>query len=456
MSSFIPDEKVEEVRERCNIVEVVSGYVSLKKAGRNFVGLCPFHSEKTPSFTVNEEKGIFHCFGCGTGGNVFSFLTRIEGRSFPEVVRELAEKEGVELPRQDASPAYNKERERVSREKDKLLGVNEEAAVFYQNLLMKSAEGEDARSYLKGRGIDSEIAKEWRLGYGGREWSTFSNRLKSSDSIKTAEKAGLILERKKGGHYDRFRKRLIFPICDLKGKVVAFGGRILDGDGPKYMNSPESPIYTKGKLLYGLNVAKEGIRTEGEAILVEGYMDLLSLYGAGIRNVAGTLGTALTVSQALLLKRFCKKVILLFDSDEAGVKAALRAFDILSGEGVAALVLTLPEGEDPDSFVTKEGAEALREKIKDAVPALDFFLGEKMKGRDISSPAEAAAVIHEVNPFLKRIKDPVERSLAVKKVAERMAVDEEILLDALKSGKRQKAQVKAVKAPRRKRSKVLY
>lgn len=421
---------------------VVSAYVSLKKAGRNYVGLCPFHAEKTPSFTVSEEKGIFHCFGCGVGGNVFSFLTKVEGKSFPEVARELAEKEGIDLPDSSISEKQSLAQEKADKEKKELLEIHEEAASLYNKLLMRSSIGERARNYLKERALDSETAKLWKLGYGGNGWSTFSSSFESGSSEQIAETAGLIIKGKKGGYYDRFRERLIFPICDLRGRTVAFGGRAFEEEGPKYMNSPESPLYSKGKLLYGLNKSKDAVREANEAIVVEGYMDLLSLYQSGIKNVVATLGTALTSSQALLLRRFCKRVVLFFDSDEAGLKAAIRGIEVLLESGASPYVLTLPEGEDPDSYVREKGADLLNREIINATPAIEFLLEEKLKKSKTSSPADRAMIIHEIKPYLRKIEDRIERSLTVKKIAERMAVDEQLILDTLNPGKRARPHIK--------------
>ncbi|MBE9536158.1 MAG: DNA primase [Proteobacteria bacterium] len=437
MLPFIPNDKIEEIRERCSIVSIVSGYVSLKKAGSNYLGLCPFHNEKTPSFTVNEDKGIFHCFGCGTGGNVYSFLTRIEGKSFPEVVRDLAEKEGVELPSPDKSVDREEEEEK-DRQRSGLISVHRKAADLYHNLLMRSPEGQVARDYLKGRGITGDLAREWKLGYGGKGWSSLFDRLEGDEEVAAAENGGLIIKGKKGTYYDRFRERLIFPISDLRGNVVAFGGRILSGDGPKYMNSPESPVYTKGKLLYGLERSREAVRTSGEAIVVEGYMDLLAMYGAGVKNVVAPLGTALVLSQARQIKRFCDSAIVLFDSDSAGIKAAVRGIDVLVEAGVAPKVLTLPEGEDPDSFIRGRGAEALSEKLGEALPGIDFLLDIKLAEVPSSSPHDRAKVIREIKPYIAKITDSIEKALTVKRVAERMSVDEQLISDAVlvSSGKR--------------------
>lgn len=436
MSHIIPDDKIDEVRAANSILDVVSQYVSLKKAGRNHIGLCPFHSEKTPSFTVNEDKEIFHCFGCGSGGNVFSFLMKVEGRSFPEVVRDLAAKSGIELPEKDDPGTYNAGAAKEDSEKGELKSLCDDAATLYHKLLMRSSEGESARAYLKGRGLDAEVAGKWRIGYGGKGWSAFTDTLNKEDSLELSEKAGLLIKGKKDSHYDRFRKRLIFPISDLGGNVVAFGGRILEGEGPKYVNSPESPVYVKGNILYGLNISRSDIREAGEAIVVEGYMDLLALHSSGIKNVVAALGTALTTSQALLLKRFSSKAVLLFDADSAGLKAAERGLEVLIDCGVSPFVLTLPEGEDPDSFVRNNGAEALIARIKDASPAIDFVIDERLKGGDIKSPSAEAALIRHVAGLIHRIKDPIERKLTMTRVAKRLSVSEDLIAQAARSNKR--------------------
>jgi len=460
LSYNIPDDKIEELRERSSIVDVVSQYVTLKKTGKNFVGLCPFHSEKTPSFTVSEEKEIFHCFGCGAGGNVFSFLMKIEGRSFPEIVRDLAEKEGVELPDGKSSGMMGRGGDPRDERKDALYNLYDNASSLYSRLLMKSPEGAQARNYFKSRGIGSDIAKKWLLGYGGKGWSAFSGTLTSEKVREEAREAGLVIKSKKGSYYDRFRERLIFPICDMRGKVVAFGGRIVEGDGPKYVNSPESPVYTKGDVLYGLNIARNDIRSGGEAVLVEGYMDLLALYRYGIKNVVASLGTALTRAQALLLKRFCSKVVLLFDSDSAGIKAALRAVEVLLGCGLSPSVVTLPAGEDPDSFVNEKGEAALREKIGSPIPAIDFVLAEKLKEKPAASPSDKAFLIREIMPFVRLIEDSLERKLTLKRVAERLSVDEALLDEAMGGGgapkrgyKAQKVKGEAEKGSAKKKSK---
>ncbi len=431
MPAIISEEKISEIRERCSILTIVSGYLSLKKSGNNYFGLCPFHSEKSPSFTVNEDKGIFHCFGCGTGGNVFTFLMRIEGISFPEAVRKIAEIEGIEIP--EGSRGHAKEEDS---KREGLFAVHEKVVDHYHRLLMRSHQSADVRDYLKKRGLDSATAREWRLGYGGSGFSSFAEIIDSQKLREAAEKTGLINKGRREGYYDRFRKRLIFPICDINNRVIALGGRELFGNGPKYLNSPESLIYSKGNILYGLSKTKNAIRGKGQAIVVEGYIDLLSLYSAGIKNVVATLGTALTINQANLLKRYCKKLVLLFDSDEAGIRAAMRALEVSMNAGLQANVLTLPEGEDPDSFVQKFGGSMLLSNIEEkAMPSMDYIVEKKLQTRKLSSPQDVASLVYEMVPFIKLITDSLERSLTVRRLSGQINVEETLIWDALGKGK---------------------
>jgi len=431
LPAIISEEKISEIRERCSILTIVSGYLSLKKSGNNYFGLCPFHSEKSPSFTVNEDKGIFHCFGCGTGGNVFTFLMRIEGISFPEAVRKIAEIEGIEIP--EGSRGHAKEEDS---KREGLFAVHEKVVDHYHRLLMRSHQSADVRDYLKKRGLDSATAREWRLGYGGSGFSSFAEIIDSQKLREAAEKTGLINKGRREGYYDRFRKRLIFPICDINNRVIALGGRELFGNGPKYLNSPESLIYSKGNILYGLSKTKNAIRGKGQAIVVEGYIDLLSLYSAGIKNVVATLGTALTINQANLLKRYCKKLVLLFDSDEAGIRAAMRALEVSMNAGLQANVLTLPEGEDPDSFVQKFGGSMLLSNIEEkAMPSMDYIVEKKLQTRKLSSPQDVASLVYEMVPFIKLITDSLERSLTVRRLSGQINVEETLIWDALGKGK---------------------
>lgn len=408
------------VRERLNIVDVVSEYVPLKKRGKNYVALCPFHSEKTPSFTVNEEKQIFYCFGCGVGGDVFSFVMRHENLPFPDALRVLAEKAGVEL--------REGRRERGVKE---LYDVARRAMEFYHNRLLSSPEGEKARRYLRERGLKDETIGEFRLGYTDSTGEALPAHLKSIGiSIEAAKRAGLVTIR--GGRpYDYLRGRVIFPIFDVTGRVIAFGGRIIGEGGPKYLNSPETPLFRKRDVLYGLNLTKEWITREGYALIVEGYMDLLALYQSGIRNVVATLGTALTTDHVGRLKRYGRVLYPLFDSDEAGRKAALRGLDVFLREDVEARVVLLPEGKDPDQFVREEGPERLRGEIGKAIPLFDFYLEETIKGMDPDDLHSKAGAIGEITETLLKVRDPVRRSLYLRRVSEALKIDESALVMAL-------------------------
>ena len=318
---YFDKSKIEEIKNRVDIVDLVSEYLTLKKAGRNFTGLCPFHQEKTPSFSVNRDKQIFYCFGCGEGGNVITFLMKIADKTFPEAIKDLAEKTGVILPAISSS----KEGRQKDSLKEGIISLNLKAAQQFSRNLSSSA-GHAARKYLQNRGISDEIIKQFRLGYVPDTWRSLTDYIESSGlSMKLAEQAGLVIAGKEGSFYDRFRGRLIFPIENVFGEIVAFGGRILEKGEPKYLNSPESPVYIKGKNLYGLNKAREEIRKKGFALIVEGYFDLISLWNAGICNVVATLGTALTREHLELLRRYTVEVVALFDPDEAGIKALDRS-----------------------------------------------------------------------------------------------------------------------------------
>lgn len=425
MTGRIAEEKIQEIRERCDIVEVVSSYLPLKRSGANHQGLCPFHSEKSPSFNVNSTRQIFHCFGCGVGGNVFSFLMRMEGLSFPEAVRRLGERVGVEVEEEAPTP----EEERRREEAERLVRINEVACDFYHQILLEGAEGAAGRRYLKERGYGGETAREFRLGYAPERWEALAGHLagKGFDPKWARDILGLTRTGKDGrGDYDLFRRRLLFPIFDLRGQVVAFGGRVLDDSLPKYINSPESPLYHKGRILYGLYQAKEGMRQSGEGIVVEGYFDQLALHRAGFVNVAATCGTALTEEHARLLKRYAKRVLLLFDQDSAGRKATFRAMDVLLAEGLPAAVVEMDAGEDPDSFLRKRGVEAFRERLAAARPVLEVFMevtlaahGEGIEGR--------ARAVEEIAAKLRLLPSDIERSLYVKALAQRTGLAEDLL-----------------------------
>jgi len=450
MPEHIPEGKIAEIKERASIVEIISDFVSLKKAGKNYLGLCPFHAERTPSFTVNEEKGIFHCFGCGTGGNIFSFLMRANQLSFPEAVKELAKRYGVILPSRELSPEEKRQRSLKAR----LFEINEVAAEYYHRVLISQKEGEEGRRYLVRRGISEETLAAHRLGFAPPAWDALALFLKKQGiPINLAENLGLILPRKEGDRtethpsfYDRFRRRVIFPILNEGGRVSGFGGRSID-DGlpqgtPKYMNSPESPIYRKGQILYGLNAAKGPIREQGRALIVEGYMDLLSLHQAGIRNAVASLGTALTSSQVALLGRYTREAVLVFDADESGQKATQRSLELFLQEGISAKVVSLPRGFDPDSFVRQEKKAGFERILAEALPVVEYILAQAMRRHAGDTVEGKVRVIRELIPALNGLKDPLEQNLYVEKVASRLGIKESLIRNQLKGKEPQSVEVR--------------
>jgi DNA primase len=430
MTGRIPEERVREIRERADIVEVVSSYLPLKRSGANHLGLCPFHGEKTPSFNVNAPRQIFHCFGCGVGGDVFSFLMRMEGLSFPEAVRRIGERVGVEVEEEALSPAEETRR----REAERLGRINEVACEFYHSLLMEGEEGAPARLFLKKRGYGRESARMFRLGFAPDRWDALATHLagKGFDPAWAREKLGLIRARPGGsGDYDLFRKRLLFPIQDLRGQVVAFGGRVLDDSLPKYINSPESPVYHKGRVLFGLYQAREGMRQSGEGIVVEGYFDQMALHRAGFKNAVATCGTALTAEHGRLLKRYADRLLLLFDQDSAGQKATFRAMDVLLEEGLPAAVVALDPGDDPDSFLRARGVEAFRERLATARPVLEVFMETVLSAHGESVEGRARAV-EEILAKLRLLGSDIERSLYVTALAGKTGLAEDLLRQQLR------------------------
>lgn len=415
------DSKIEEIKSRVDIVELAAEYLTLKKAGRNYLGLCPFHQEKTPSFTVNREKQIFYCFGCGEGGNVITFLMKITNKTFPEAIKELAEKTGVVLPSRLAS----KESRQNDSLRESIADLNLRAAQQYARNLYSPA-GKIARDYLTARGITTETVKQFRLGFAPDSWRSLADHLEiSGQSLNIAEQAGLVVAGKEGRFYDRFRGRLIFPIENVSGEIVAFGGRILDKGEPKYLNSPESPIYIKGKNLYGLNKTKEEIRKRGFALIVEGYFDLISLWNAGIGNVVASLGTALTREHLELLRRYTVEVVALFDPDEAGRKALDRSLELFLAMNMRARALVLPGGLDPDDYVKKFGREKLMELITEAQPLSDYYIENVLgSGKTFEDNRETVKAAME---FINKIDDTIEKNLFIKRIAEKTGIDQGLL-----------------------------
>lgn len=423
MNGSIPDDKIEEIRRRADIASLIGEYVTLKKAGRNYLGLCPFHREKTPSFTVSPDKQMFYCFGCSEGGNVFSFLMKLNHLTFPEAVRHLAKKVGVVIPERAMS---REEKERYSLA-EQIRRVNELAAGFFMNTLHSPA-GEDAREYLRKRGIGESAIGTFRLGLSPEGWSHLYEYLdKKGVSPKLAEQAGLLVERtgKSQGYYDRFRGRVMIPIEDVDGRVIAFGGRVMGAGEPKYMNSPESVVYTKGNTLYGLARTREAIREKGFALMVEGYFDLIALWNAGITNVVAMLGTALTRAQVDLIRRYTTRVVAVFDPDEAGRKALARSLELFLAGNVHARAVILPDGYDPDEFVRVHGREKMDDVVAKAWPMADYYIDQILGGR--GTLEEDRDKLREAVAFLSRLEDDVGRNLFIKKVAEALVVDEEVL-----------------------------
>ncbi|MFH1090679.1 MAG: DNA primase [Pseudomonadota bacterium] len=425
MAGYIPEHKIDEVRQAADIVQVISSYVALTKAGRLFRGLCPFHAEKTPSFTVNPERRIFHCFGCGVGGNVFRFLMLHKGISFPEAVAELAERCGIDLPRTDkiSGPQARQGRAALYR----ALGLAQD---FYEEELQASS-GRTAREYLARRGINPDIIGEFHLGWAPPGWDNLRLFLESKAvPVEVMEKAGLVRPRGQGrGFYDTFRARIICPILDLDGKTAAFGGRLLqeEENQPKYLNSPETPVYSKGRLLYGWHQNQAWFKQQKTALVVEGYFDLLSLAARGVRPVVATLGTALTAAHLRILKGYVQDTILFFDADEAGKKAAARSLPLFMAAELDGRVLRLPEGHDPDTFVREYGAPRVWQALKETVGLVDFYLDQTVRGHP-DTPAGRAGAVREVLSVINQVENPTSRELLRRALAERLGVSEESLV----------------------------
>jgi DNA primase len=423
---YIPETKISDILNSSDIVEVISETVLLKKTGSNYFGLCPFHSEKTPSFSVNPNRQIFHCFGCSTGGSVFSFLMKYHNISFPEAVKMLARKYNIEIEDTLASPLQKKKREL----KETLFQLNLMVMELYNKLLKNS---EYAGSYLKNRGISDEIIEEFQLGYSPASWETVASFLKKKGvSSREMLQSGLVLERKQGsGCYDRFRNRIMFPIFDVNMQVAGFGGRMMDDAMPKYMNSPETTVYVKSRILYGLHKVKHICRQKGSVYIVEGYFDFLSLYQHGIKNCVATLGTALTADHIRMLKGYAPKMTLVFDSDVAGLNAAKRSIKLFFQEGVDIRILILPDGYDPDSFVMAKKKGAFIQLASNAMTVMQFLLKVLIDTHGFSIEGRVK-VLEEIKSYLLLIQDSALRSLHIKDIAERLQIDEQAVLGKIK------------------------
>ncbi len=424
-----PQTFIDDLLQQADILRIISDYVSLKKKGASYWACCPFHNEKTSSFHVVPARQFFKCFGCGKGGNVINFVMEIEGCPFPEAVKIVADKCGVQVPAAEDSQAF----EERDRQRADLMQLNQWATEFFEQNLAETAEGRRALDYLAQRGVTDEIRKVFRLGYAPNSWDAMGSFLRSRGASSTQiERSGLVMLRDSGGFYDRFRSRLMFPICDTQGKIVAFGGRILGDGEPKYLNSPETALYTKGLHLFGLNQAREDIRKRGYAILVEGYLDFLIPFQAGVRNLVASLGTALTENQAWLLGRYTRRIVVNFDPDSAGVAATKRSLELLLAEAFKVNVLTLPDNLDPDEYIRAHGSEGYLKLLKGSQPFLDYIVEQAVSSNDQSRPTGKVETINAILPYLRLVKDRIERAEHFERIADRLKIDSRLIREEFK------------------------
>lgn len=426
MAHLIPENLLEDILGRLDIVEVISGYIQLKKAGRNFKANCPFHHEKTASFMVSAERQIYHCFGCGESGNAFKFLMRHERMEFPEAVEVLAKKTGVNLPQWDRPEAA-----RAASLSSQLYKVNQLALSFYENNL-QSASSKAALDYLLKRGIRLQAIKEFHLGLAGSAWDGLINFLRSKNiPLSLMEAAGLVLAKESGGYYDRFRNRIIIPVFNIHDQVIGFGARVTDNSLPKYINSPETPVYVKGRNLFGLNLAKDSIRDSDCLVIVEGYLDFIMPYQEGLRNIAASQGTALTLEQIKLLKRYTRNVVMVYDGDTAGELATLRSLDLLIEEGMNVKVAPLPKDKDPDEIIRLEGINSLKIKIENALSFFDYKLSILKCRHNVKEAHGKSQIASEMLLTINRFDNAILRGEYVKKLSEELKISEHYILEEL-------------------------
>ncbi len=401
-----PQTFIDDLKRQADIVRVVQDYVQLKKKGTNWMACCPFHKEKTPSFSVSPVKEIFYCFGCHKGGSVFNFVMEMERVSFPEAIKLVAEKSGVPLPIMVDDSRFQARR----LESEEVIELNKWALEWWEQQLESSPEGRIARDYLQSREITEETRKTFRLGYAPDSWDALSSHLRQKGaSQEQIDRSGLVARKEEGRSYDRFRGRLIFPVMDIQGKPIAFGGRTLKNEDAKYINSPETAAYIKGRNLFGLNLTRDEIRRNGFAILVEGFLDLIVPYQFGIRNVAASLGTALTPDQVKLLARFARKVVVNYDGDQAGVQAAKKSIEILLAEDLEVKILVLPDGADPDEFLKKSGVSEYHRRRGEAQPHIQFVIDQAVRDRKLSNPADKEAAIDDVLPYIRAVRSRIQK-----------------------------------------------
>ncbi len=427
-SSF--DSAIEEIKKRLSLADIAETYISLKKSGKNYIALCPFHDDKNPSLHINEEKGLYHCFSCGAGGDIFSFLMNYKQIDFKEAVRELAAKLNIKI--QESHPSEK----RQSSKRSAQLRVNQRALIFFQNNLLKNRSFQEARDYLVGRGINIDLVKEFKLGFAEDSWNGLLNYLKS-EKIPLDIPLELGLIKKNKNFYDVFRHRIIFPIIDVDGDVIGFGGRVIDkNDNPKYLNSPESDIYKKRKSFYGLFRSKEHIKKQKLAILVEGYMDFLSLYSSGIKNVVATLGTSFTSDHASFLKRYTENVVVLYDGDSSGMKASLRSGEILLQAGINSKIARITEGFDPDLMIRSEkGIDTITKLIENARETTDYVI-EIVYGHYNKHEINRNDAAQQLVDFGEKIANQIDRSDFIRKASIRFSFRENDLYSMLKTRKK--------------------
>ena len=413
------DEIIDEIRQNNDIVDIISQYVHLKRSGRNYFGLCPFHNEKSPSFSVSPDKQIFHCFGCGVGGNVYTFLTKIEGINFIEAVQNLAQRANIQLPTLEGNGDAKKELLKL-----KVYQVNEFTANYYHQNLYKP-ESKIAQEYIKKRKLTNETLKSFQIGFSGKFNELYQELKKQGFEEAEILESGLVNRNDKGQYIDRYRNRLMFPICDARGRVIGFGGRVLDDSKPKYINSPENIVYSKGRNLFGLNVAKKG--DIKQILIVEGYMDVISLHQRGITNVVASLGTALTQQQGWLLRKNAEKIILSFDSDEAGLSAKIRALDILQNMGCDIRILQIEGAKDPDEYVIQYGNARFKNLMEKALSIIEFKVKVLKKDLQLENVNDKIKFLNEIAKLIAKIDNTMEREIYIEKIAKEYEISKEAI-----------------------------
>lgn len=412
---------IEKIKEKVDIIELVSSYTKLKRSGRRYVGLCPFHSEKTPSFTVDPEKGLYHCFGCGAGGDIFTLIMEKEGLDFPSALEFLAKKYNISIPKKTSS---------TKKIEEDIFEINQSAHFFFQNCL-KGRDGETARKYIEERGIDSNWMEELGLGFSPNQWDSLVKYLKNkgyNENIISISGLGIRTER---GLIDRFRGRIMFPIRNISGRIIGFGGRTIFNENPKYMNSPETPVYKKRMQLFGLDLAKEEIKEKGYAILVEGYMDQISLFINGFKNTVASLGTSLTEEQVSLLKKFTDLIYIFYDPDSAGIASTIRAIPIILSQDISLKIVLIPEGLDPDSFVRNKGKSGVEEALSRALSPVEFLI-KNYKIHEEISPEEKSRGIRNIIEVINGISEPILKRTYVKELSSLSGIEEELIIRMLR------------------------